>query len=359
VIELSDECRLAFCVGVGGAGKTTFAAALGLREALRGRSVLVLTADPARRLADALGIDGLRDVPSNIPLPSHGSGGELHALMLETKASADEIIRRAANDEARAQRVLDNRIYQAFSNTLARSHAYAAMERVHETVHDPRYDLVVVDTPPAQSSIEILDAPARLVRFLDQRVVRWFLQASDDSPTPLGGAIAQRLLRIVAGDSLVSALTEFLTEMAFLREGFADRAREVRDLMRSSSTSFILVSSADSVGIEAAKSVASEVEARGFELAYVVFNRAFIPGIRPADRGPVTYPESLAALAPKLEQMHALLVEEEEQKRSDIVTFCKGHGARPWALPEATRPLGDTSALAAWIARGRPIGPLA
>jgi anion-transporting ArsA/GET3 family ATPase len=359
VIELSDECRLAFCVGVGGVGKTTLAAALGLQEALRGRSVLVLTADPARRLADALGVQGLRDVPSNISLPSHGSGGELHALMLETKASADGIIRRAAHDEARAQRVLQNRIYQAFSNTLARSHAYAAMERVHETVHDPRYDLVVVDTPPAQSSIEILDAPARLVRFLDQRVVRWFLQASDESPTLLGGAIAQRLLRIVAGDSLVAALTEFLTEMAFLREGFATRATEVRDLMRSPSTSFVLVSSADSVGIEAAKSVAAEVAARDFEVACVVFNRAFIPEAGPGVRGPVTYPASLAALAPKLEQMRTLLAQEEEQRRSDIVAFCTECRANGWFLPEATRPLGDTSALAAWIERARPVGPLA
>jgi anion-transporting ArsA/GET3 family ATPase len=359
VIELSDECKLAFCVGVGGAGKTTFAAALALREALRGKSVLVLTADPARRLADALGIHELRDVPSNIPLPSPAAGGELHALMLETKASADEIIRRAANDGERAQRVLDNRIYQAFSNTLARSHAYAAMERVHETVHDPRYDLVVVDTPPAQSSIEILDAPARLVRFLDQGVVRWFLQASDDSPGLRGGAIAQRLLRVVAGESLVSALTEFLTEMAFLRQGFADRAREVRDLMRSPSTSFVLVSSADSVGIEAARSVAAEVAARDFELAWVVFNRAFIPGLGPLDRGPITYPESLAALAPKLERMRAHLADEEAQKRADIVAFCREHTARPWTLPEATRALGNASALAAWIEEGRPVGPLA
>ena len=347
MIELSDECRLAFCVGVGGVGKTTLAAALGLQEALRGRSVLVLTADPARRLADALGVQGLRDVASNIPLPSRGSGGELHALMLETKASADEIIRRAADDEARAQRVLDNRIYQAFSNTLARSHAYAAMERIHETVHDPRYDLVVVDTPPAQSSIEILDAPARLVRFLDQRVVRWFR----------GGAIARRLLRMVAGDSLVTSLTEFLTEMAFLREGFAERAREVRALMRSSSTSFVLVSSADSVGIEAAKSVAAEVAARDFEVACVMFNRAFIPEVDRGGRGPVTYPESLAALAPKLEQMRTLLVQEEEQRLSNIIPFCEELGASGWCLPEATRPLSDTSALAAWIGRARPVGP--
>ena len=355
MIELPDDCRLAFCVGVGGVGKTTFAAALGLREALGGKSVLVLTADPARRLADALGIDGLRDVPSDIPLPSHAQGGELHAAMLETKASADEIIRRAADDQVRAQRVLDNRIYQAFSNTLARSHAYAAMERVHEAVHDPRYDLVVVDTPPAQSSIEILDAPARLVRFLDQRVVRWFLQASDDSPTLRGGAIAQRLLRTVAGDSLVSALTEFLTEMAFLREGFAERAREVRDLMRSSSTSFVLVSSADSVGIEAARSVAAEVVGRDFELAHVVFNRAFIPEIGRADHAPVSYPDSLAALVPKLERMRASLIQEEEQKHSNIVTFCAEQGMRAWSLPEATRPLGDTSALAAWIAEARRV----
>lgn len=359
MIELSNECRLVFCVGVGGAGKTTFAAALGLREALRGRSVLVLTADPARRLADALGIRELRDAPSNIPLPSPASGGELHALMLETKASADEIIRRAANDEARARRVLDNSIYQAFSNTLARSHAYAAMERVHETAHDPRYDLVIVDTPPAQSSIEILDAPARLVTFLDQRVVRWFLPGSDDSSGLRGGAIAQRLLRLVAGDSLVAALTEFLTEMAFLREGFAERAREVGDLMRSPSTSFVLVSSADSVGIEAARSVAAEVAARDFELAWVVFNRAFIPGLGPVDRGPVTYPESLAALAPRLERMRARLADEEARKRADIVAFCREHAARCWVLPEATRPLGDPSALAAWIEHGRPAEPLA
>ncbi|MGB3052077.1 MAG: ArsA-related P-loop ATPase [Polyangiales bacterium] len=362
MIELSDDCRLAFCVGVGGVGKTTFAAALGLSEALRGRSVLVLTADPARRLADALGIRGLSVQASDIPLPAMpGAGerskGELHAAMLETKASADEIIRRAAHDEARAQRVLDNRIYQAFSNTLARSHAYAAMERVHEAVHDARYDLVVVDTPPAQSSIEILDAPTRLVSFLDQRVVRWFLQASDESPQLRGGAIAQGLLRIVAGESLVVALTEFLTEMAFLRKGFSERAKEVRELMRSPSTSFVLVSSADSIGTEAAKSVAAEVLSRDFQLAKVVFNRAFIPEAARPSADPFTYPERLAGIAPKLERMRALLTAEEEQKRSNIVAFCDEHGVAAWSLPEASRPLGAPSALAAWIEQARPLSP--
>jgi anion-transporting ArsA/GET3 family ATPase len=357
VIELPNDCRLAFCVGVGGVGKTTFAAALGLREAQRGKSVLVLTADPARRLADALGIRGLRDTPSDVELPS--GTGELHAAMLETKASADEIIRRAAHDASRAQRVLDNRIYQAFSNTLARSHAYAAMERVHEAVHDPRYDLVVVDTPPAQSSIEILDAPARLVRFLDQRVVRWFLQASDSSPGLRGGAVAQRLLRLVAGNSLVAALTEFLTEMAFLREGFAKRATELRELMRSRETQFLLVSSADSVGIESARSIAAEVRSRDFALAWLVFNRAFVADVDRLSDGPVEYPGRIASLAPKLAEMRSRLRAEEDTKRSNMVAVCAEHSVGAWSLPEATRPLGDPSALAAWIERGRPVRPLA
>lgn len=353
MIALADSCKLAFCVGAGGVGKTTFCAALAHREALRGKSVLVLTADPARRLADALGIDRLHDVPSVVTLSERTAGGVLHAAMLETKASADDIIRRATEDQARAQRVLDNRIYRAFSATLARSHAYAAMERVHEAIH-ARYDLVVVDTPPAQSSIEILEAPARLVEFLDQRVVRWFLQAADDAPPLRGGAIGRRLLRVVAGESLVSALTELLSEMAFLREGFADRASHVRDLMRSSSTSFLLVASADQLGVETAKSVAAEVTTRGFDIVDVVFNRAFIPEVSRASHAS-GHPRRLGTLAPKLARMRALLEQEEREKHANMLAFCSEHAVRAWALPEATRPLGDTSALAAWIAQGRPV----
>ncbi len=362
MIALREDCRLVFCVGVGGVGKTTFAAALGLQEALRGRSVLVLTADPARRLADALGIYGLCDVPSTIPLPEGAEGGELHAAMLETKASADAIIRRAAKDETRAQRVFDNKIYQAFSNTLARSHAYAAMERVHEAIHDPRYDLVIVDTPPAQSAIEILEAPARLVRFLDQRVVRWFLQPRDEpeeSPRLRGGVLTRRLLSTITGESLVTALTDFLSEMAFLREGFSERARDVRDTMRSSDTEFILVSSADSMGVEAAQSVADEVARRGFSLGHVVFNRAFIPEVEVTDVGDGRYPSALAELVPTLDRMRRSVVDEQIRKRAVIEKFCHEQSHDAWTLPEATRSLGNRSALFAWISAGRSARPLA
>jgi len=127
--------------------------------------------------------------------------------------------------------------------------------------------------------------------------------------------------------------------------------------MRSPSTRFVLVSSADSIGMEAAKSVAAEVRSRDFALAHVVFNRTFIPEAARSSADPVSYPKRLAALASKLERMRALLTSEEEQKRSNIVAFCDEHGVGAWSLPEARRPLGDPSALAAWIEQARSVLP--
>ncbi|MEM7436019.1 MAG: ArsA-related P-loop ATPase [Myxococcota bacterium] len=356
MIAVRSDCRLVFCVGVGGVGKTTFAASLALNEAVSGRSVLVLTADPARRLADALGVGQLVDSASVVSLPGECEG-QLHAAMLETKASADEIIRRASADPERAQRVLDNKIYQAFSNTLARSHAYAAMERVHAAIHDDRYDLVIVDTPPAQSAMEILDAPARLVRFLDQRVVRWFLQGAQGTHDARlrGGALTRRLLTTIAGRSLVDALTGFLSEMAFLREGFALRATEVRDIMRTSATEFVLVSSADASGIAAARSVAREVEARGFALGHTAINRAFIPEAEGVSQTDLAYPDALADLQDALDRSIDWVLEDQSQRRAATEGFQRGRAEPVWALPESARPLGDPTALRAWVQAARRV----
>ena len=355
MVQLSDECRLAFCVGAGGVGKTTFAAALGISEAVRGRSVLVLTADPARRLADALAVSSLRDEPSKVRLENPDPGGSLRAAMLETKASADRIIRRVAYDAARAGRVLTNRIYRAFSTTLARSHAYAVMERVHEAVHDADYDLVIVDTPPVQSAVELLDAPHRLSDFLDQRMVRGFASAADDRASLHMGGLTQRLLRSIAGDSLVGALTEFLGEMGFLREGFSVRAREVEEIMRGSETSFALVCSAEPGGVKAGSWVADQLEERGLSVDSVVFNRAFLPEFRGqvvrAPDSDADYPVELVGLVPKLNDIYESLATEQHGRDERLRSFLdRPHKpANAWRLPETMRALGSTEALAQWI----------
>ena len=149
--------RLLVCVGPGGVGKTTLAAALGVGAARRGKRVLVLTIDPAKRLASALGLDGLDDEIRPVDLHGDSATGSLHAAMLDTRASYDALITRIApNEDARA-RILDNRVYNAFSRTLARSHAYVAMERLHEVMRDDTWDLVILDTPPLRSALDILD----------------------------------------------------------------------------------------------------------------------------------------------------------------------------------------------------------
>ncbi len=358
MVQLNDDCQLAFCVGVGGVGKTTFAAALAISEAMRGRRVLVLTADPARRLADALSVSELRNEASPIPLPA-ACTGSLHAAMLETQSSADQAIERIASDRAHAERVLHNRIYRAFSRTLSRSHAYAAMERIYAAVHEDPYDLVIVDTPPAQSAIEVLDAPLRLSDFLGHRVVRWFSHAAEATGAR-GGALGRSLLRTISGESLVGALTEFLSEMSFLSDGFLERARGLGESMRSDQTAFVLVCAADPAGARAGRSVVEALRQLGLSLHHVVFNRAFVSDLAPSCREiPATaesYPAELSELAPVLGAMHRAFVSEQARRDRGVLDFYEGlqPSAPGWRLPESTRPLGRTAQLLEWIRSGRP-----
>jgi arsenite-transporting ATPase len=359
MVKLSDDCRLAFCVGVGGVGKTTFAAALGLSEAIGGRRVLVLTADPARRLADALSVSELRNEASPISLPP-GSTGSLHAAMLETQSSADEAIERVASDRAHAERVLHNRIYRAFSRTLSRSHAYASMERIYAALHEDAYDLVIVDTPPAQSAIEVLDAPLRLSDFLGHRVIRWFSHAAEATGAR-GGALGRSLLKTISGESLVGALTEFLSEMSFLSDGFLERARGLGEFMRSDETEFVLVCAADPTGALAGRSVAEALQRLDLSLSCVVFNRAFVSHLAASCSAipprPASYPAELSELAPELEAMHQAFVSEQARRDRGVRDFYEGFetSAPGWRLPESTRPLGRTDQLAEWIRKARPV----
>jgi anion-transporting ArsA/GET3 family ATPase len=284
VDTLIRERSLLICVGPGGVGKTTTAAALAARAASLGRSSAVLTIDPARRLADALGLDGLTDAFSRVETPA--GWAPMHAAMLETQASFDALIRRitSAPDEARA--ILENVAYRAFSRTLARSHAYVAMERLHDVTTNGGHDLVVLDTPPTRSALEILDAPGRLARFLDDRVVRLFLAAGRGGGRASASVV--RTLAKLAGESTVEELLSFFSVLAHLREGFQARAEAMNARLRHPSTAFVLVGSAMPTALADARALADGLTERGVEIDLCLINQSYVPEPRDASR-PVSH----------------------------------------------------------------------
>ncbi len=284
--KLVREQSLIVCVGPGGVGKTTVSAAIGLAGARAGRKTVVLTIDPARRLADALGLPGLDDEIRAVPvetLPAQdGPTAPLHAAMVDTAASYASLIRRIAPDEQTYQRIIDNRVFQAVSRSLARSHAYVAMERLYDAMVNLDYDLVVLDTPPARNALDILDAPMSLANFLDSRFVEWFLPGEGprgirDRIIASGGAVAKRMLSMITGKKLLDEIISFLEAFASLREGFAARATQVDQSLRAGSTSFVLVSSANPASADDAAWLRHDLQRRKVPVGAVVFNQSYVP----------------------------------------------------------------------------------
>jgi anion-transporting ArsA/GET3 family ATPase len=261
------EARLVVCVGPGGVGKTSLSAALALAAAEEGKRVSLLTIDPARRLADALGL-ALSEGGTDIAV----GRGVVRAAMLDTAAGWDAFVASASADADVRRRILGNRVYRAFSRTLARSHAYVAMERLYDVLGDETWDLVVLDTPPTRSALEILDAPARLETFADERIVRAFVGARGALGRPVGIA-ARRVIDRLFGAGLGEHLFEFFAAFAPLRAGFAERSAAVRRMLAAETTAFVLVAAA-SAGGDAAF-LADDLARRGIALRAILFNRAF------------------------------------------------------------------------------------
>jgi anion-transporting ArsA/GET3 family ATPase len=228
------------CTGSGGVGKTTTAAVLALEGARAGRRTVVVTIDPAKRLADALGLEGLGNTPSRI---DGDWPGELWALMLDTKGTFDDLVTRHAGTPEQAQRILDNRFYRNISGALSGTQEYMAMEKLYELHEDESFDLVVVDTPPTRNALDFLDAPKRLTRFLDHRLYR-LLTAPTRGIVRAVGVATQAFLRtttrVVGGDVVDDAIT-FFQAFDGMEEGFKTRATRVLELLTHDSTAFVLV----------------------------------------------------------------------------------------------------------------------
>jgi anion-transporting ArsA/GET3 family ATPase len=342
--------RLVVCVGPGGVGKTTTAAALALRAARLGRRALVLTVDPAKRLADALGLEGLDDRVRRV----EGVGpGTLDAAMLDTKASFDALIARVAEGEAR-DAILENRVYRAFSKTLAKSHAYVAAERLYDVVHAGEHDLVVLDTPPTRSALEILDAPSKLAQFLDQDVLRFFLEerrgiaGTFASLAGLGGSAALELLGRLAGRVVVAELVAFFRVLAHLREGFQHRAEVTSALLRDPATAYVLVASTAPTSLDDARHLGRELASKHAPASLVLFNKAFVaePGADVPLQGPSepnasTLPPELVSFVEKVSTLRRGLVDEREEGLGVARGFLREVGPRAIgiALAEQERDL--------------------
>lgn len=262
--------QVRICCGVGGVGKTTTAAALGVGHALAGQRVVVLTIDPARRLADALGLPHLGNTPTEIPVP--GASGRLDALMLDRKATWDEVIRRYAPDEATAARLLDNRYYRALSERLTGGHEYMATEKLHTLVEDGRWDVVVVDTPPSQHALDFFRAPERIRRILDQRVLGALLEPSTGLLGLATGRIIKQIRRL-AGESVMDDLAEFFDLVGHLSSGFRERGAKVHDLLRSDRCHYLVVADARGPREDDLLDFVHTLRDDGMDLTGVILNR--------------------------------------------------------------------------------------
>jgi anion-transporting ArsA/GET3 family ATPase len=277
---LVREKRVIVCCGAGGVGKTTTAAALGLAGALRGRRVLVLTIDPARRLAEAMGIPEAARAPSPVPrarLEALGVPveGELDAWMLSPAVVFETMVRRLAHDEARVQEILANRLYPHLSKIVAGMQEYTAAEALYTLSTEGRYDLVVLDTPPSRNALAFLEAPRKLSMFLDERVVGVFLPSRRGALFRAASDIVDRVFTRAFGEGFYAELQGFLGAFSGMFGGMRAHAEAVRTLLSSDDATFVLVTSPEAAALAEAAFFQSKIAELGLPFAGYVLNRSW------------------------------------------------------------------------------------
>jgi len=282
--EVLGSHRVVVTVGSGGVGKTTTAAAMAVQAAMDGRKVLCLTIDPARRLANSLGLDEMttseQDVPNSL-FETHGlrCNGSLSAMMLDTKRTFDDLVERHASSAEARDRILNNQIYKYVASSLAGTQEYMAMEKLHEVRKDPTWDLVVLDTPPTASALDFLTAPERLIDAIDSPAMRWFLQVFEGAGKEAFGLVgrgATVLLRgigKITGIEFLEQVAEFVSGINDLFGGFKERAEQVSDALRSPEVAFVLVTSPDPLAIGEARFFSDKLQDAGMKREAIIINQ--------------------------------------------------------------------------------------
>ncbi len=280
IAALTQEKQIIVCCGSGGVGKTTSAAALGVLGAKQGRRALVMTIDPAHRLAQAMGLDGLSNDPQQIDLDAPGS---LHAMMLDSKRTFDRLVESYAEDERTRDTIFANNYYQQMSSSLGGSRELIAMERVYEIANSADYDLLIVDTPPAQHALDFLDAPKRMIDLLDGTLTGLLVK-------PYGlaakvqfdffrqsSAATLKFLERLTGFEILADLSDFMMAFSGMFDGFKERSHKVMELMRSPKTSFLLVCAPEPGSLGQADQFATRLRRESISISGVLVNRVHLP----------------------------------------------------------------------------------
>jgi anion-transporting ArsA/GET3 family ATPase len=331
--------RIIVCCGSGGVGKTTTAAAMGLRAAERGRQVCVLTVDPARRLAQSLGLTSLDNTPRLIEGISREAGGSLHAMMLDMKRTFDEIVEGHA-DPGRAAQILANPFYQSLSSSFAGTQEYMAMEKLGQLRRSDEWDLIVVDTPPSRSALDFLDAPERLGRFLDGRLIR-LLTAPVKAGRPLtkvlnaGFSVMTGALTKVLGGQLLRDAQTFVSAFDTMFGGFRERADATYKLLQAPGTAFLVVAAPEQDALREAAYFVERLGEERMPLAGLVLNRVHrVPALRLSAARALAAAENLDSSEGSSVAVAALRLHAEQMTLSDreqrvAVAFTSAHPAVP------------------------------
>jgi len=342
---LVDTRRVLVTVGAGGVGKTTTAAALAVAAARRGKRVLCLTIDPAKRLAESLGIgamsseavtvDNARFEAAGFPVK-----GSLTAMMLDTKRTFDELVIKYSSSKEKADRLLSNKLYQYVSTSLAGTQEYMAMEKLVAVKDDPRYDLVILDTPPTANALDFLDAPECLMEALDSATMKWFIEAFQSSGKFSLNLIAKSAAAVlrgigkITGGGFLEAMAEFIAELNELFGGFKERASRVEKALRGDDIAFVLVTSPAPPAIKEVLYFAERLADANMPRGALVVNRFHLPPPF-ADTG-VTETDAVNGIA-----AHGVALEEDAPAR---LVQAHGDAVRLAALDAANvRALGTTT----------------
>jgi anion-transporting ArsA/GET3 family ATPase len=304
--DIVQDRHIVVCCGTGGVGKTTIAAVFAAEGARRGRNSVVVTIDPAKRLANTLGLDSLSNAAHEIdrrrwdPGNDAPDGGRLSALMLDTKSTFDHLVATYAIDDDQTQRILSNRFYRNVSTALSGTQEYMAMEKLHELHEEGGYDLIVVDTPPTRHALDFLDAPRRLTRLLDNRIFR-LLMMPTRAYLRVASAAVQRFLRTVSkvvGTEVIDDVVAFFRAFEGMEEGFRDRATSVLALLADPSSSFVLVTSPRRDAIDEAAFFAERLDESDIAVEGLIVNRVHPPFGDEGVEGLRARAETLARKAP-------------------------------------------------------------